>query len=84
MVIVVGKTVDHGFFILEMYKSWDNFRADSESIDELVEFLLLSLERGEVLLVARAENYLQLLLLDLFLNLVEFLEVGELIAESAD
>lgn len=84
MVIVVGKTVDHGFFILEMNKSWDNLRTDSESIDELVEFLLLSLEGSEVLLVARAEDYLQLLLLDLLLNLVEFLEVGELIAESAD
>lgn len=70
MVIVVGKTVDHGFFILEMDESGNDFRADSESIDEFVEFLLLSLKGGEVLLVARAEDYLKLLLLDLLLNLV--------------
>ncbi len=75
VVTVIPETVDFGLLVLEVHKGRDDLGVDAEGVDELGEFLLLALEGGEVLLVARAENELKLFLLDLLLDLVQFLEV---------
>lgn len=43
MVVVVAQTVDFGFLVLKVDKSGDDFGTDAQGVDELGEFLLLSL-----------------------------------------
>lgn len=80
-IVVVPQTVCFRLLVLEVNECRDSLRADPERADELRKFLLLSLERYQVLLVSRAEDYFQFFLLYLFLFLIHVLEISQFVLE---